>query len=101
LARASQHAQRLRNNSVGLANSLRGMGTGQQTPLWSRMPALKQPVLLIVGEHDERYRGIAERMHSLLPCAELAVVAEAGHTVHLDQPARFVSLVQSALSQLA
>lgn len=99
--RDNQHVQRLRNSSLGLANSLRGMGTGQQTPLWSRLPALKQPVLLIVGERDQRYRQIAERMQSLLPCANLGVVAEAGHTVHLDQPARFVHLVEVALNSIS
>jgi pimeloyl-ACP methyl ester carboxylesterase len=84
-----------------LANSLRGMGTGQQVPLWSRLARVKPPVLLIAGEHDRRYRAIAKQMHSLLPRAKVALVAEAGHTVHQDQPARFVSLVKAALSQPA
>jgi 2-succinyl-6-hydroxy-2,4-cyclohexadiene-1-carboxylate synthase len=96
-ARAEQHVQRLQNNPLGLANSLRGMGTGQQTPLWSRLPRVQQPVLLIVGAQDGRYRQIAERMQSLLPCAELAVVPDAGHITHLDQPARFVDLVKTGL----
>lgn len=100
-ARAEQRAQRLKNNPLGLANSLRGMGTGQQESLWSRLPELEQPVLLIVGEQDQRYRQIAERMQSLLPCAELAVVPQAGHTVHLDQPMPFVQLVKSAVDQPA
>jgi pimeloyl-ACP methyl ester carboxylesterase len=95
VARANQHAQRVSNNPLGLANSLRGMGTGQQTPLWSRLASVRQPVLLIVGEHDQRYRRIAERMQAALPRAELAVVAEAGHTVHLDQPSHFAQLVAS------
>jgi 2-succinyl-6-hydroxy-2,4-cyclohexadiene-1-carboxylate synthase len=98
-ARANQHAQRLANSPVGLANSLRGMGVGQQASLWSRLPQVKQPVQLIVGAHDTRYRRIAERMQSLMPHAQLAVVAAAGHTVHLDQPAQFVQLVESALVQ--
>jgi 2-succinyl-6-hydroxy-2,4-cyclohexadiene-1-carboxylate synthase len=99
--RASQHAQRLDNSPRGLANSLRGMGTGQQTPLWSRLAQVKQPVLLIVGERDERYRQIAERMQPLMPCAELAVVPQAGHTVHLDQSSQFVRLIETALVQAA
>jgi len=97
--RADQRVQRLANNPLGLANSLRGMGAGQQAPLWANLPQLRQPVHLIVGEHDARYRQIAERMQSLLPRAELAVVPAAGHTVHLDQPAQFVRLVESALVQ--
>jgi pimeloyl-ACP methyl ester carboxylesterase len=100
-ARTGQHDQRLQNNALGLAMSLRGMGAGQQTPLWWHLPRITQPVQLIVGELDARYRGIGERMQSLLPKANLAVVPEAGHTVHLDQPARFVRLVESVLGQPA
>ncbi len=100
-ARARQHAQRLDNSALGLANSLRGMGAGQQTPLWSQLPLLNQPVTLVVGELDRRYVQIGEGMRALLPCAQLAVVAEAGHTVHVDQPAVFLQLVKTALEQAA
>jgi 2-succinyl-6-hydroxy-2,4-cyclohexadiene-1-carboxylate synthase len=95
--RANQHAQRLLNSPVGLANSLRGMGAGRQTPLWSRLPELHAPVQLIVGHRDGRYRSIGERMRALLPQAKLAVVRDAGHTVHLDQPQRFADLVVNAI----
>jgi 2-succinyl-6-hydroxy-2,4-cyclohexadiene-1-carboxylate synthase len=91
--RANQHAQRLLNNPLGLANSLRGMGAGQQHPLWAQLSGLQMPVQLIVGKRDSHYRAIAERMRALLPNADLAVVPDAGHTVHLDQPGRFASLV--------
>jgi len=93
------HAQRQANRAIGLANSLRGMGAGQQQSLWSHLPQMKQPVQLIVGELDARYRQIGARMQSLVPRANFAVVPEAGHAVHLDQPARFVRLVESALVQ--
>jgi 2-succinyl-6-hydroxy-2,4-cyclohexadiene-1-carboxylate synthase len=88
--RAAQHEQRLRNTRTGLANSLRGGGAGRQTPLWDRLGALRLPVRLIVGERDSRYCAIARRMIELLPKAELSVCQQAGHTVHLDQPTRFV-----------
>jgi 2-succinyl-6-hydroxy-2,4-cyclohexadiene-1-carboxylate synthase len=95
---ARQHELRLQNRPLGLANSLLGMGAGQQTPLWKRLPELSRPVLLIVGALDSRYRQIAERMLPLLPACEVAVVPEAGHTVHLDQPPAFLSLIRSALA---
>jgi 2-succinyl-5-enolpyruvyl-6-hydroxy-3-cyclohexene-1-carboxylate synthase/2-succinyl-6-hydroxy-2,4-cyclohexadiene-1-carboxylate synthase len=38
-------------------------------------------------------------MQALLPRADLAVVPDAGHTVHLDQPAQFARLVEAALVQ--
>ena len=73
------------------------MGAGQQVPLWSALPELKQRVLLIVGEHDARYSELAERMHVLLPVSEVAVVPLAGHTVHVDAPNIFGELVKSML----
>ena len=95
--RAAQHAQRLNNEPQGLANSLRGMGAGQQVPLWSSLPDVRLPVALIVGEHDARYRDIAWRMLERLPAAALWNVPDAGHAVHLDQPRRFADLVTAVL----
>lgn len=98
-ARARQHALRLQNDPLGLANSLRGMGTGQQLSLWSHLAGLELPVDLIVGQSDTRYCAVAQRMLTALPRAVLTVVPDAGHTVHLDQPAAFVKAVQCALSR--
>ncbi|MBV9329833.1 MAG: 2-succinyl-6-hydroxy-2,4-cyclohexadiene-1-carboxylate synthase, partial [Chloroflexi bacterium] len=94
-----QHALRLQNSPLGLANSLRGMGAGRQQPLWSRLASLDLPVQLIVGQNDTRYCAIAQRMQTLLPRADLSVVPDAGHTVHVDQPPAFVKAVQCALSR--
>lgn len=96
--RQRQHALRLQNNPTGLANSLRGMGAGQQQPVWAKLPDLDVPVQLIVGSSDERYVGLAKRMAGLLRDGRLRVVEDAGHTVHLDQPERFVSCVREALT---
>jgi 2-succinyl-6-hydroxy-2,4-cyclohexadiene-1-carboxylate synthase len=96
--RDRQHALRLRNDPLGLANSLRGMGAGQQQPLWSRLGGLDVPVQLIVGECDTRYVAAARRMATMLPFVELAVVPAAGHTVHLDQPEPFGGFVTQALT---
>ena len=47
--------ERLANNPKGLANSLRGMGTGAQPSWWNELQNLKMPVLLMNGEHDEKF----------------------------------------------
>lgn len=97
--RDRQHELRLGNTPLGLANSLRGMGTGQQAPLWSKLATLDIPVDLIVGDDDARYCAVASRMSASLPHAELTVVPAAGHTVHVDQPPAFVKAVRCALSR--
>ena len=80
------HADRMRNTAPGLAAALRGLGTGVMPPLWERLGELAPPVELVVGERDEKFRAIAERMRAALPAAELTIVPGAGHAAHLERP---------------
>jgi 2-succinyl-6-hydroxy-2,4-cyclohexadiene-1-carboxylate synthase len=92
-ARANLHEQRLRNRPIGLANSLRGLGTGMQPALHDRLQELHIPVLLIAGALDTKYCAIARHMAATLPDAALHIVSNAGHTVHLEQPTTFAAQV--------
>jgi 2-succinyl-6-hydroxy-2,4-cyclohexadiene-1-carboxylate synthase len=83
---AAVHADRLRNQPVGLARALRGLGTGALSPLWDRLGAVRMPVALVVGGRDGKFGAIAERMASALPAGEVIVVPGAGHAVHLEAP---------------
>ena len=83
---AAAHADRLGNTPAGLAAALRGLGTGVMEPLWDRLGELAVPVTLVVGERDEKFRGIAERMAVAIPDARVVVVGGAGHAVHLERP---------------
>ncbi len=91
--------QRLANDPQGLAQSLRGIGAGLQEPVLERLGALRLPTFLLAGALDERYTGLAQRMAAALPCARLAIVAQAGHAIHLEQPQRFSKLVRGFLDQ--
>ena len=91
--RARLHTQRLRNNPLGLANSLRGMGAGQQEGLWDRLASLDIPTLLIAGELDVKYRVLASQMATALPNARAVIVPGGGHAVHLEQPQSFAKNV--------
>ncbi|GMB09902.1 2-succinyl-6-hydroxy-2,4-cyclohexadiene-1-carboxylate synthase [Thermolongibacillus altinsuensis] len=85
--------ERLKNKVVGLANSLRGMGTGTQPSWWNHLTNLTMPTLLICGEEDEKFCRIAEEMVQLLPNGVIAHAKRAGHTIHLEQPEFFVKIV--------
>jgi 2-succinyl-6-hydroxy-2,4-cyclohexadiene-1-carboxylate synthase len=91
--REELHAQRLNNRVLGLANSLRGVGTGAQPELYTRLSTLNLPVLLLAGELDSKFYTIARQMESQLPQARLQIIPEAGHAIHLEQPRVFVSEV--------
>jgi len=97
--RAAQRAQRLQSSPVGLANSLRGMGTGRQSSLWDRLPELRMRTLLVAGELDGKYREIARAMAAAMPAATASIIPGAGHTVHLEQPAAFLRVVLEFLEQ--
>jgi 2-succinyl-6-hydroxy-2,4-cyclohexadiene-1-carboxylate synthase len=91
--REALRRQRLNNRAGGLAQSLRGAGTGVQPPLHDRLPALHIPVLLIAGALDTKFAAIARSMAQALPQAHLRIVPGAGHAVHLERPEEFVSVV--------
>jgi 2-succinyl-6-hydroxy-2,4-cyclohexadiene-1-carboxylate synthase len=98
-ARAALRAGRLQNNPVGLANSLRGLGTGSQSPLWDRLGDLACPTLLVAGYDDAKFSDLARRRAEAIPNNELLLVHNAGHAVHLEQPAVFARLVRDFLLQ--
>lgn len=91
--RAALHEQRLHNQAHGLANSLRGVGTGAQPALHDSLASLTLPVLMITGALDTKFCAIAQHMAQSLPHAQLHIVPNAGHTVHLEQPEQFLRIV--------
>ena len=84
-------AGRLRNSAIGLANSLRAMGTGRQPPLWGSLSGLSLPALLLAGELDAKFVSLNQQMADQLPDARLRIIPGAGHTTHLEQPERFIN----------
>ncbi|HKH18632.1 MAG TPA: 2-succinyl-6-hydroxy-2,4-cyclohexadiene-1-carboxylate synthase [Solirubrobacteraceae bacterium] len=86
-------ADRMRNTASGLAAALRGLGTGAMPPLWERLEELAMPVELVVGERDEKFRAIAERMAPALDDARLHVVPGAGHAAHLEAPEAIAEVI--------
>ena len=97
---AALRAQRLANGAEGLARSLRGVGTGAQPSLHGQLATLTLPTLVIAGARDAKFAAIAGQMAAAIPHARLALVADAGHTVHLEQPKRFDALVTDFCAQL-
>lgn len=85
--------QRLENHPAGLASSLRGMGTGIQPSLWPVLGTIDQPALLIAGHEDVKFAAIARDMAGMMPNAMLALIPNAGHAVHLEQPQAYAGQV--------
>ena len=93
-------SQRLRNNPLGLANSLRGMGAGAMEPVWDHLGKIIVPTALLVGELDEKYVRLAKEMSRAMPNARVHVVPDAGHAIHLEAPEAYDRFVTTWLSKV-
>lgn len=91
--KANLRAKRLQNSPIGLANSLRGMGTGVMPSLWDELSNLPMPVHLIVGEHDHKFVAINQEMHTLIPHSQLTIIDNAGHACHLEKPRQVTNIL--------
>lgn len=94
----AQHYQRLQNEPHGIANSLRGMGTGIQPNLWDMLSKLTVPTHLIVGEVDKKFCYVNQDMAQKLPDVTMKTIRGAGHTIHLEAPTEFIEEVTFHLS---
>ncbi|MEQ6354407.1 2-succinyl-6-hydroxy-2,4-cyclohexadiene-1-carboxylate synthase [Lysinibacillus sp. M3] len=90
--------ERLFQKEEGLAGSLRGIGTGSQPSNWIALEKLEFPVLLITGSLDEKFCKIALEMKALLKNAKHTTVNEAGHAIHVENPAEFATIVEEYLT---
>ncbi|PIC56060.1 2-succinyl-6-hydroxy-2,4-cyclohexadiene-1-carboxylate synthase [Sporosarcina sp. P12(2017)] len=90
-------AERLNQRPTGLANSLRGIGTGSQPSYWQALEQLSLPVLLLTGSEDEKFENIAQEMMKSLPNARHETIKDAGHAIHVEKPQQFATMIKSYL----
>ncbi|WP_285768978.1 2-succinyl-6-hydroxy-2,4-cyclohexadiene-1-carboxylate synthase [Peribacillus sp. SI8-4] len=91
--------QRLANDPAGLSNSLLGMGTGSQASYWGDLQALDFPVLLLTGEFDPKFCGIANLMDKKLGHAEWKIINGAGHAIHVEDGEKFGKIISEFLKR--
>jgi len=91
---------RLASSGTGLANSLRGMGTGAQSALHERLRSLAIPTLLVAGELDTKFVEIGHETARALPDATMHVIEGAGHAAHLERPEAVHAVVLDFLRQV-
>ena len=97
-AATNQREIRIRNTAIALASSLRLCGAGKQQPTWSRLKELMMPVLLIAGERDTKFVALANRIaDSIGSHAQLQIIANCGHSPHLEQPEQFLEVTRRFL----
>ncbi|GMA60260.1 hypothetical protein GCM10025859_07000 [Alicyclobacillus fastidiosus] len=82
----------------GLAASLRGIGTGAQPSMWPHLQQIEAKTLLITGELDRKFTGIASEMSAQIPRCDKVVIANAGHTPHVEEPLPFTRVLTDFLT---
>ncbi len=97
LERARQ--QRLSNSAVGLANSLRGMGTGAQPALHDRLGEIDVPVCWVAGQQDEKFSQLAEELAARCRHGRACLVPASGHACHLEEPAAFAEIARKHIER--
>ncbi|MBW4577071.1 MAG: 2-succinyl-6-hydroxy-2,4-cyclohexadiene-1-carboxylate synthase [Aphanothece sp. CMT-3BRIN-NPC111] len=75
---------RLASNPLELAKSLCQMGTGSQPSLWEQLEYNEIPLLLLVGEYDDKFKNINEEIARSCIVAELKIVKDCGHNIHFE-----------------
>ena len=55
------------------------------------------PVLLITGSMDEKFCKIATEITALCKNAQHVTVNDAGHAIHVENPAEFATIVEKYL----
>lgn len=100
LSEAQQKAirqERLQQSAIGLANSLRGMGTGRQKSYWRELSNFEKPVVLLSGELDKKFIKKAEQMAALFPQCDHQTILGVGHAIHVENPQSFATIVKEQL----
>jgi len=89
---AAELRERRRQNRVqGLASALRHLGSGAQPSLWNELLRLRPLTLILAGERDPKFAGIARAMARAIPGSRLRLIASAGHAPHLEAPDEYVA----------
>lgn len=91
--------ERMKRVPLGLANSLRGMGTGVHRSYWNDLKRITCPVLIICGELDKKFCQIALELQKEVPHAEINSFSNCGHAVHVENFEKFGTIVIEWINQ--
>ena len=93
----AQRATRLGHSAAGLARALRALGLGGMPDYGPSLAKIEQPVHLMAGADDAKFRRLAESTARALPRATLEIVPAAGHNLILEAPDAVASAIERGL----
>ena len=85
-ALAAQRRIRLAHDPLALAAALETMGLAAMPAYRSRISEIDEPIEIVAGELDRKFRDLGESLVAEHPHLSLRVIAEVGHNVLLEAP---------------
>jgi pimeloyl-ACP methyl ester carboxylesterase len=92
--------QFIEGSARGRANTMRGV-QGSRTPFFARPDELAKipaPVLIVAGDEDDSTLELALFLKRTIPRCGLVIVPRTGHTINLEEPAKFNAALDDFLS---
>jgi L-proline amide hydrolase len=74
------------------------IGTLKDWDITDRLGAIRVPVLVVSGEYDEATPAVVQPLVDALADVRWELLPDTSHTPHLEQPERFLALVESFLT---
>lgn len=85
-------------NPEQIALTLEVFGTGRYKNYWPDLQQLEIPVTLIVGDKDDKFVKINQRMKNTLEDAEICIFPNCGHRVHLEYPKAYADQIINCIN---
>jgi len=95
---AATRVRRAQGESAFWARAVAGCSPGRSPSRWDALPALASRTIFAAGTLDERYAAIALRVKASAPALRLEFVAQSGHVLPIEAPARCSNLISEMLS---
>jgi 2-succinyl-6-hydroxy-2,4-cyclohexadiene-1-carboxylate synthase len=92
--------KRMLNSPTGLANSLRGFGTGKMNNISKQFKSIKCPILLVTGGLDTKFTSINKQLKQKLLNSKHTIIQNAGHNTHLEETKNFIDVVNKFLQKI-
>ena len=90
------------HDSLGAANTMRGVQARRPSiyDLEAKIKMMQVPALVMVGDEDDHCLQPGIFLKKTIPACGLAVLPKTGHTLNLEEPALFNSLLAEFLAQV-
>ena len=98
--RVKREKRREDTDLKSLAASVLGFGAGMMPSVWNRLSEIRIPVLLIVGQEDEKYHMLGHDLDVGLKTSQLHVVANSGHAPHMERPSVVAKTIDGWINTL-